>query len=36
MKSPTLLAGIIIVGGVAATVAAQLPEIKRYMTIRSM
>jgi hypothetical protein len=35
MKSPTI-AGIIIVGGLAAAVAAQLPEIRRYMTIRSM
>ena len=36
MKNPALLVGIIVVGGVAATVAAQLPEIRRYMTIRSM
>jgi uncharacterized protein DUF6893 len=35
MKSP-VIAGIIIVGGVAAAVASQLPEIRRYMTIRSM
>jgi hypothetical protein len=35
MKSPAI-AGIIIVGGAAAAIAAQLPEIRRYMTIRSM
>jgi hypothetical protein len=36
MKSPGTLAGIIVVGGIAAAIAAQLPEIRRYMTIRSM
>jgi hypothetical protein len=35
MKSPLVVAGIVIVGGVAATVAAQLPDIRRYLTIRS-
>ena len=30
------LAGIAIVGGIAALVAAELPEIRRYLTIRSM
>jgi uncharacterized protein DUF6893 len=35
MKSSTL-AGIIVVGGIAALVAAELPEIRRYLTIRSM
>jgi len=30
------LAGIIVVGGVVAAVAAELPEIRRYLTIRSM
>ena len=35
MKSPAI-AGIIVVGGVAAAIAAQLPEIRRYMSIRSM
>jgi hypothetical protein len=30
------LAGIIVVGGVAAAVASQLPELRRYMAIRSM
>lgn len=34
--SPGLIAGIIIVGGVAALVAAELPEIRRYLSIRSM
>ena len=33
---PSTLAGIIIVGGIAALVAAELPEIRRYLTIRSM
>jgi hypothetical protein len=27
---------IIIVGGIAAIIAAELPELRRYMTIRSM
>jgi hypothetical protein len=31
-----LVGGIIIVGGVAAVVAAELPEIRRYLSIRSM
>ncbi len=30
------LLAIIIVGGIAAIVAAELPELRRYMTIRSM
>ena len=30
------LLAIIIVGGIAAVVAAELPELRRYMTIRSM
>jgi hypothetical protein len=34
--SPGLIAGIIIVGGVVAAVAAELPEIRRYLSIRSM
>lgn len=34
--SPGLIAGIIIVGGVGALVAAELPEIRRYLSIRSM
>ncbi|MFL5875559.1 MAG: DUF6893 family small protein [Solirubrobacteraceae bacterium] len=33
---PGALAAIIIVGGVAATVARQLPEIRRYLKIESM
>ena len=33
----TLGAGsLIIVGGIAAIIAAELPELRRYMTIRSM
>jgi hypothetical protein len=36
MKSPVVLGGIIIVGGVVALVAAQLPELRRYMSMRSM
>ncbi|MEA2227939.1 MAG: hypothetical protein QOD81_685 [Solirubrobacteraceae bacterium] len=35
MKSAAV-AGIIVVGGVAAAVASQLPEIRRYLTIRNM
>jgi hypothetical protein len=36
--SPTAqaVAGIIVVGGIAAVAAAQLPEIRRYLAIRSM
>jgi hypothetical protein len=34
--SPGLIAGIIVVGGVVAGVAAELPEIRRYLSIRSM
>jgi hypothetical protein len=34
--SPALVGGIIIVGGIAAIVAAELPEIRRYLAIRSM
>jgi hypothetical protein len=34
--SPGLIAGIIVVGGVAALVAVELPEIRRYLSIRSM
>jgi hypothetical protein len=30
------VAGIIVVGGVGALVAAQLPEIRRYLAIRKM
>jgi uncharacterized protein DUF6893 len=30
------VAGIIIVGGLAALLAAQAPEIRRYLAIRSM
>ena len=30
------LLAIIIVGGIAAIIAAELPELRRYMTIRSM
>ena len=30
------LLAIIIVGGIAAIVAAELPELRRYMTFRSM
>jgi hypothetical protein len=29
-------AGIIVVGGIAAAVVAELPEIRRYLAIRSM
>ncbi|MEA2267485.1 MAG: hypothetical protein QOD55_2526 [Solirubrobacteraceae bacterium] len=35
MKRPAL-AGIIVVGGMAAAVASQLPEIRRYLAIRNM
>jgi hypothetical protein len=34
--SAQLVAGIIIVGGIAAVVAAELPEIRRYLSIRGM
>jgi hypothetical protein len=36
--SPTaqLAAGLVVVGGVAALVAVELPEIRRYLSIRSM
>jgi len=34
--NPALIAGIIVVGGIAAVVAAELPEIRRYLSIRSM
>jgi len=36
--SPTAqtVAGIIIVGGAGALLAAQLPEIRRYLAIRNM
>jgi hypothetical protein len=30
------VAGIIVVGGIGALVAAQLPELRRYLAIRSM
>ena len=30
------LLAIIIVGGIAAIIAAELPELRRYMTMRSM
>jgi hypothetical protein len=30
------VAGIIIVGGIGAVLAAQLPEIRRYLAIRKM
>ena len=30
------LLAIIVVGGIAAIIAAELPELRRYMTIRSM
>jgi hypothetical protein len=33
---PGLVAGIIIVGGVAATVLRELPELRRYLKIESM
>ena len=36
IKSPGAIAGIIVVGGIAAAVAAELPEIRRYLSIRSM
>jgi hypothetical protein len=31
-----LIGGLIIVGGIGAIVAAELPEIRRYLSIRSM
>jgi hypothetical protein len=36
--SPTaqVVGGIIIVGGIAAVIAAELPEIRRYLSIRGM
>jgi hypothetical protein len=34
--NPVKLVAIIIVGGIVALVAAELPELRRYMTIRSM
>ena len=34
--SKGILAGIIIVGGTGAAVYSQLPELRRYMKIRSM
>ena len=34
--SPGLVAGIIVVGGVAALVPAEQPAIRRYLSIRSM
>jgi hypothetical protein len=34
--NPAVLGGIIVVGGIAAAVAAELPEIRRYLAIRSM
>jgi hypothetical protein len=36
MKNPVLLVGIIIVGGITALVVAQLPELRRYLSMRSM
>jgi hypothetical protein len=30
------VAGIIVVGGIAALLAAQAPELRRYLAIRSM
>jgi hypothetical protein len=34
--SPGLLGGLIIAGGIAAAVAAELPEIRRYLAMRNM
>jgi hypothetical protein len=34
--SKALLGAIIIVGGLSATVAKQMPEIRRYLKIESM
>ena len=31
-----LVGGLVIVGGIAAVVAAELPEIRRYLSIRGM
>jgi uncharacterized protein DUF6893 len=31
-----LIGAIIIVGGIVATVASQVPELRRYLSIRSM
>jgi|tagenome__1003787_1003787.scaffolds.fasta_scaffold17857347_2 hypothetical protein len=36
MSSKPLLGAIIVVGGIVAVIAAQLPELRRYMSIRGM
>jgi|tagenome__1003787_1003787.scaffolds.fasta_scaffold19626407_2 hypothetical protein len=34
--SKSLLGAIIVVGGIVAAIVAQLPELRRYMSIRGM
>jgi hypothetical protein len=36
IKIPVPLAMIIIIGGIVAAIVAQLPEIQRYLKVKSM
>ena len=36
IKIPVPVALIIIIGGIVAAIAAQLPEIQRYLKVKSM
>jgi hypothetical protein len=36
IKIPLPLVGIIIIGGIIAAIAAQLPEIQRYLKVKAM
>ena len=36
IKIPVPVAMVVVVGGIAAAIAAQLPEIQRYLKIKAM